>query len=169
MFGFKVYYGDGTRAGRAARRRRRHAREPSWSASTSATPPTRIVELVKAEFPQAKLLVRAFDREHVLRADRKPASTTRSAKPSNPRWSSASAASCSISASRNPKPTRPSSKPCKKRDEEAPRKWQIAGGLRAGLVAHARQRRHHLQPAPLVVPREKAKPLNEEAVEVIKE
>ena len=54
-------------ARRAARRRRRRGAERSWSASTSATPPTELVALAKAEFPQAKLLVRSYDREHALK------------------------------------------------------------------------------------------------------
>lgn len=65
-FGFKVYYGDGTRldvlhasgAGRA---------EAVLVCVDKAETADRIVELVKAEFPLAKLFVRAFDRGHSMR------------------------------------------------------------------------------------------------------
>ncbi|MDZ4371376.1 MAG: monovalent cation:proton antiporter-2 (CPA2) family protein [Phenylobacterium sp.] len=65
-FGFKVYYGDGTRldvlrasgAGNA---------EAILVCVDKPEVADRIVELVKAEFPLAKLFVRAFDRGHSLR------------------------------------------------------------------------------------------------------
>jgi glutathione-regulated potassium-efflux system protein KefB len=64
-FGFKVYYGDGTRldvlhacgAGRA---------RVIAVCIDDRVAATRIVELVRHEFPQAQLLVRSFDREHSL-------------------------------------------------------------------------------------------------------
>jgi glutathione-regulated potassium-efflux system protein KefB len=64
-FGFKVYYGDGTRldvlqasgAGRA---------EAIIVCVDKRDAATRIARLVKGEFPLAKLLVRSFDREHAL-------------------------------------------------------------------------------------------------------
>ena len=65
-FGFKVYYGDGARL---------DVLHASGAATAEAIvvcvdkPETadRIVQLVKAEFPHAKLFVRAYDRGHVLR------------------------------------------------------------------------------------------------------
>jgi len=65
-FGFKVYYGDGTRldtlrasgAGRA---------EAVLVCVDKPETADRIVQLVKSEFPGVKLLVRAFDRGHSLR------------------------------------------------------------------------------------------------------
>jgi glutathione-regulated potassium-efflux system protein KefB len=64
-FGFKVYYGDGTRL---------DVLQTSGAGSAKAIivcvdkrdAATRIARLVKAEFPLAKLLVRSFDREHAL-------------------------------------------------------------------------------------------------------
>jgi glutathione-regulated potassium-efflux system protein KefB len=64
-FGFKVYYGDGTRL---------DVLHASGAASARAigicvdkkVATDKIVELVKAEFPNAQLLVRSFDREHAL-------------------------------------------------------------------------------------------------------
>ena len=65
-FGFKVYYGDGTRldmlhtagAGEA---------KAILVCVDKRDAANRIVDLVKDEFPLAKLLVRSFDREHSLR------------------------------------------------------------------------------------------------------
>jgi glutathione-regulated potassium-efflux system protein KefB len=65
-FGFKVYYGDGTRldvlhasgAGRA---------EAVLVCVDKPEAADRVVALVKSEFPHAKLFVRAFDRGHSLR------------------------------------------------------------------------------------------------------
>jgi glutathione-regulated potassium-efflux system protein KefB len=64
-FGFKVYYGDGTRL---------DVLQASGAGSAKAIvvcvdkreTSTRIARLVKAEFPLARLLVRSFDREHAL-------------------------------------------------------------------------------------------------------
>ena len=64
-FGFKVYYGDGTRldvlrtsgAGRA---------EATLVCVDEAETANKIVEIVKAEFPFTKLYVRAYDRTHSL-------------------------------------------------------------------------------------------------------
>jgi glutathione-regulated potassium-efflux system protein KefB len=64
-FGFKVYYGDGTHlhilhAAGAGRAKAILVCIDDWQAAN------KIVELVKGEFPHAKILVRAFDREHAL-------------------------------------------------------------------------------------------------------
>lgn len=64
-FGFKVYYGDGTRldvlhaSGAAA------ARAIGVCVDKKAAT-DKIVELAQAEFPNTQLLVRSFDREHAL-------------------------------------------------------------------------------------------------------
>ena len=65
-FGFKVYYGDGTRLDVL------HASGADTACAiavciddSSAT--DRIVELARRHFPQAKLLVRSYDREHALK------------------------------------------------------------------------------------------------------
>lgn len=62
-FGFTVYYGDGTRLDVLRASGAGKARQIAVCVETRATA-NRIVELVRSEFPQAKLLVRAFDREH---------------------------------------------------------------------------------------------------------
>jgi glutathione-regulated potassium-efflux system protein KefB len=65
-FGFKVYYGDGCRLDvlHAAGAGEARAILVCVDKRDAAN---RIVELVKAEFPLAKLLVRSFDREHSLK------------------------------------------------------------------------------------------------------
>jgi len=62
-FGFKVYYGDGTRLDvlRACGADKCRAIAVCIDDRVAAS---RVVELARAEFPQARLLVRAYDREH---------------------------------------------------------------------------------------------------------
>lgn len=64
-FGFKVYYGDGTRLDvlHASGADRARAIAVCVNDRVAAS---KIVELVRHEFPEAKLLVRAYDREHAL-------------------------------------------------------------------------------------------------------
>jgi len=65
-FGFKIYYGDGTRLDVLHASGAGSARAIAVCVNDAAEA-DRIVELVSHEFPQAKLLVRSFDREHSLR------------------------------------------------------------------------------------------------------
>ncbi len=65
-FGFKVYYGDGTRLD-VLRASGAAEAEAILICVDKPEAADRIVELCKAEFPLAKLYVRAFDRGHVLR------------------------------------------------------------------------------------------------------
>lgn len=64
-YGFKVYFGDGCRADvlRAAGAHQACAIMVCIDDKAAAT---RIAELAKTEFPNARVLVRAFDREHAL-------------------------------------------------------------------------------------------------------
>ncbi len=64
-FGFKVYYGDGTRLD-VLHASGAHVARAIAICIDDRHAANRIVELAKAEFPQAKLLVRSFDREHSL-------------------------------------------------------------------------------------------------------
>lgn len=66
QFGFTVYYGDGTRLDVLRASGAGKARQIAVCVETRAAA-DRIVELVSSEFPQAQLLVRAFDREHARR------------------------------------------------------------------------------------------------------
>lgn len=64
-FGFKIYYGDGTRLDvlRAAGAERA---ELIAVATDRREATDRIVELIKSEFPRAKVYVRSYDRAHTL-------------------------------------------------------------------------------------------------------
>ena len=65
-FGFKVYYGDGTRLDVLQASGARTAQAILVCVDDRGAA-SRIVELVRHEFPQARLLVRAYDREHALK------------------------------------------------------------------------------------------------------
>ncbi|MCW5668260.1 MAG: monovalent cation:proton antiporter-2 (CPA2) family protein [Hydrogenophaga sp.] len=64
-YGFKVYYGDGCRAD-VLHAAGAHAAQAILVCLDNKEAATRIAELARTEFPHAELLVRAFDREHVL-------------------------------------------------------------------------------------------------------
>jgi glutathione-regulated potassium-efflux system protein KefB len=64
-FGFKVYYGDGTRLDVLHACGAHTARAIAVCVDNRETA-SRIAALVKAEFPHAKLLARAFDRGHAV-------------------------------------------------------------------------------------------------------
>lgn len=64
-FGFKIYYGDGTRLDVLHASGADSARAIAICVDQRHAA-NRIVELARHEFPQAKLLVRSFDREHSL-------------------------------------------------------------------------------------------------------
>jgi glutathione-regulated potassium-efflux system protein KefB len=65
-FGFKVYYGDGTRLD-VLRASGAETAEAILVCVDRPETADRIVELVKSEFPHAKLYVRAYDRGHAVR------------------------------------------------------------------------------------------------------
>lgn len=65
-FGFKVYYGDGTRLDVLHSSGAATAKAIGVCVNEQAST-DKIVELVKSEFPNAELLVRSFDREHALK------------------------------------------------------------------------------------------------------
>jgi CPA2 family monovalent cation:H+ antiporter-2/glutathione-regulated potassium-efflux system protein KefB len=64
-FGFKVYYGDGTRLDILHAAGAGHARAVVVGIDDKAAA-IRIVELLKAEFPMVPVLARAFDRAHEM-------------------------------------------------------------------------------------------------------
>jgi glutathione-regulated potassium-efflux system protein KefB len=64
-FGFKVYYGDGTRLDMLHAAGAAHARAVVVGIDDKAAA-TRIVHLMKSEFPLVPVLARAFDRAHMM-------------------------------------------------------------------------------------------------------
>ncbi len=66
QFGFKVYYGDGTRLD-VLHASGAHVARVIAVCIDDREAASRIVELARADFPQARLLVRSYDREHSLK------------------------------------------------------------------------------------------------------
>jgi glutathione-regulated potassium-efflux system protein KefB len=162
-FGFKVYYGDGTRldvlrasgAGRA---------EAICVCVDKPDVADRIVALVKSEFPQAKLFVRAFDRGHSLRliaagADYQIRETFESALAFG-RAVLLEMGASEVEAAETIEDVR-------ERDQRR-LELQIAGGITAGR-ALMRNNQQTPQPAPLTQPRREGRALNEEAADMIGE
>ncbi len=161
QFGFKVYYGDGTRLD-VLRASGAATAEAILVCVEKQEAADKIVELVKSEFPHAKLFVRAFDRGHALRlikagVDYQLRETLESALVFSQRVlvdlgvDEAEADELVLDVRR--------------RDEQR-LEMQIAGGLGAGMTL-MRGNIATTQPAPLVTPRKEAKALNEEAAEAI--
>ncbi|HEX5006457.1 MAG TPA: cation:proton antiporter, partial [Hyphomonadaceae bacterium] len=162
-FGFKVYYGDGTRLD-VLRASGAATAEAILVCVEKPEVADRIVELAKAEFPHARLFVRAFDRGHALRlinagVDYQLRETLESAL--------VFGRHVLIDLGVDEAEADEIILDVRRRDEQR-LEMQIAGGLRAGLSL-MRGNIATTQPAPLVVPRKEAKALNEEAAEAIGE
>lgn len=67
-FGFKVYYGDGTRLDLLRTAGAENAREIIFCCDKDSLTP-QAIQAVSEAFPQAALLVRAYDRRHVIELD----------------------------------------------------------------------------------------------------
>jgi glutathione-regulated potassium-efflux system protein KefB len=160
-FGFKVYYGDGARldvlhasgAGRA---------EAILVCVEKPEVADRIVDLVKAEFPHAKLFVRAFDRGHALRlmqagVDFQIRET----------FESALAFGAAVLGELGIDPDLAAETIEEVRDRDAARvELELAGGLAAGRVL-MRGNMPTPQPGPFTTPRREGQALNPEAASAI--
>jgi glutathione-regulated potassium-efflux system protein KefB len=157
-FGFKVYYGDGTRLDvlRACGAETAHAIAICID-DRDAT--NRIVELAHAEFPQAQLLVRSFDREHSLRligagVDYQIRETFESAL----QFGAAALQAVGVSEEE----AREISDEMRRRDAERFELELAGGGLEAGkLMLHGNLPKP--TPTPFTKPKRTARPLNERA------
>ncbi|PPJ42767.1 MULTISPECIES: monovalent cation:proton antiporter-2 (CPA2) family protein [unclassified Pseudoxanthomonas] len=165
-FGFKIYYGDGTRLDvlRACGAQTAQSIAICIDDKDAAS---RIVELVKHEFPQAQVLVRSFDREHSLAligagVDYQIRETFESAVEFG------KAALMSVGISREDADT--IALEIRRRDAER-LELEIAGGdLRSGIPALYGNAKHTKPtPTPFTKPKREAKALNEEAAEIIGE
>jgi glutathione-regulated potassium-efflux system protein KefB len=163
QFGFKVYYGDGTRLDVLNASGARTA-EAILVCVDKQDAANRIVDLVKSEFPQAKLYVRAFDRGHALRlihagVDYQLREVLESAFVFSRKvlvdLGVDEAEADEIMAEVRAK-------------DEQRLEMQVAGGLRAGMTL-MRGNVATTQPAPLTVPRKEGEALNKEAAEAIGE
>jgi glutathione-regulated potassium-efflux system protein KefB len=163
QFGFKVYYGDGTRLD-VLRASGAATAEAILVCVDKPEAADKIVELVKSEFPTVKLFARAFDRGHVLRliqagVDYQIRETLESALA----FSREVLLRLGVEESEVDEVMAET----RKRDE-ARLELQIAGGLRTGLSL-IRGNMKTTQPAPLTTPRKEGRALNPEAAEAISE
>lgn len=162
-FGFKVYYGDGTRLD-VLRASGAATAEAILVCVDKPEVTDKIVALVKAEFPHAKLFARAFDRGHVLRlvtagVDYQIRETMESAL----MFSAAVLRAFDV----NDIDIAETIEDVRNRDA-ARLELQIAGGIAAGRSL-MRGNMTTPQPAPLTVPSREAAALNEEAAAAIDE
>ncbi len=160
-FGFKVYYGDGTRLD-VLRASGADRAEAILVCVDKAETADRIVELAKSAFPHARLFVRAYDRGHAIRlikagADFQLRETFESALVFG-KYVLVNLGVPDTDATETILDVR-------RRDEER-LELQIAGGIQAGR-ALMRNNVQTPQPAPLTVPRRESLALNEEAAEAI--
>lgn len=161
QFGFKVYYGDGTRLD-VLRASGAETAEAILVCVDKQEAADKIVELVKAEFPHAKLFVRAFDRGHALRlinagVDYQLREVLESAIVFGRR--------VLVDLGVDESEADEIVLDVRRRDEQR-LEMQMAGGLRAGLTL-MRGNVATTQPAPLIVPRREGAGLNKEAAEAI--
>jgi len=162
-FGFKVYYGDGTRLDvlRACGADKARAIAICIDKQDAAN---RIVELAKSEFSQAQLLVRSYDRQHSLKliaagVDYQIRETFESAL----RFGSAALRALDVAADE----AEEIAEEIRRRDAER-FQLEIAGGgsLEA---AKATMRGNIPKPTPFTKPKRAAKPLNQEAAVATRE
>jgi glutathione-regulated potassium-efflux system protein KefB len=156
-FGFKVYYGDGTRLD-VLRASGAGEAEAILVCVDKPEVADRIVELCRTEFPLAKLFVRAFDRGHVLRlvaagVDHQVRETFESAM--------AFGQAVLVGLGVPEEEATETMVDVRRRDEER-LEMQIAGGLKAGRML-MRGNMATPEPAPLTRPRRGGQALNEDA------
>ncbi|WP_292062634.1 monovalent cation:proton antiporter-2 (CPA2) family protein [Brevundimonas sp. UBA7664] len=162
-FGFKVFYGDGSRLDVL----RASGAEKAETVLVCVDKPEvadRIVELVKAEFPLTKLFVRAFDRGHSIRlveagVEYQLRETFESALVFGHQ--------VLIDLGFSDEEARETIEDVRRRDEER-FTLQLSGGLQAGRSL-MRGNIATPQPAPYVKPRREGRALNEEAAEVLED
>ena len=160
-FGFKIYYGDGTRLD-VLHASGAHSARAIAVCIDGKESVNKIVELVKAEFPLVRLLVRSYDREHALElinagVDYQIRETFESAV----NFGAAALVELGVTedeASRIAEEIR-------RRDAERFELEMAGGGLRAG--ASAMYNNTVPKPTPFTTPKRESKALNEEAAEVI--
>lgn len=162
-FGFKVFYGDGSRLDVL----RASGAEKAETVLVCVDKPEvadRIVELVKAEFPLTKLFVRAFDRGHSIRlveagVEYQLRETFESALVFGHQ--------VLIDLGFSDEEARETIEDVRRRDEER-FTLQLSGGLQAGRSL-MRGNIATPRPAPYVKPRREGQALNEEAAEVLED
>lgn len=160
-FGFKVYYGDGTRLDVLHASGAGQARAIAVCID-DAVSADRIVELVGHQFPQAELVVRAYDRGHVLRLIQAGVNApVRETFDAAVRFGEQALRVLGIDAELAAR----TADEVRRRDAER-LQLEIVGGIEAGkdlLLGNAPV------PKPLVKPRQRGQALNPEAAEALPE
>lgn len=162
-FGFKVYYGDGSRLD-VLRASGAADAETVLVCVDRPEVADRIVELMKSEFPLTKLFVRAYDRGHSIRlieagVEYHIRETFESALVFGEQ--------VLVDLGFNADDARETIEDVRRRDEER-LTLQVSGGLQAGRNL-MRGNMATPQPEPYVKPRRESRPLNEEAAGVLEE
>jgi glutathione-regulated potassium-efflux system protein KefB len=160
-FGFKVYYGDGTRLDVL---RASGAADAETILICVDKPETadRIVEIAQSEFPLTKLFVRAYDRGHSMRLIRAGVEFhIRETFESALAFSEHVLVDLGFSAEE----AKEAVDDARRRDEER-LILQVAGGIQAGREL-TRGNAVTPQPAPYIKPRREGRALNEEAAEAL--
>jgi glutathione-regulated potassium-efflux system protein KefB len=162
-FGFKVYYGDGTRLD-VLRASGAGAAEAILICVDKPETTDRIVALVKSEFPHAKLFARAFDRGHSMRLVKAGVDyQIRELFESSLAFSGAVLRELGFSDIEIAETIE------EVRDNDAARfELQLAGGIEAGRALFRNNTTTPL-PTPFTKPRKKGEALNEEAAEALGE
>jgi glutathione-regulated potassium-efflux system protein KefB len=157
-FGFKIYYGDGTRLDVLRQSGAGTARAIAVCIDDKLAA-NRIVELVRSEFPQARLLVRSFDRQHSLQLIEKGVDyQMRETFESAMQFGEAALRELGVSA------TEAAEIAADVRKRDATRfELEIAGGTDA---ARALLRGNIWKPTPLVNPKREGKPLSPETAAI---
>jgi glutathione-regulated potassium-efflux system protein KefB len=162
-FGFKIYYGDGTRLD-VLRASGAGTAEAILICVDKPESTDRIVALVKAEFPHAKIFARSFDRGHSMRLVQAGVDyQIRELFESSLTFSGAVLRELGFSDIEVAETIEDV------RDRDTARfEAQLAGGIEAGRVLW-RNNTSTPQPTPFTVPRREAEALNEEAADIIEE
>ena len=160
-FGFKIYYGDGTRLDVLHSSGADSARAIAVCIDNRVAA-NRIVELARLQFPQARLLVRSYDREHSLElisagVDYQIRETFESAV----NFGAAALVELGVSADEAER----IAAEIRRRDAER-FEIEMAGGLRAG--AGLMHNNTSPRPTPFTTPKREGQALSEETAEVIK-
>ena len=162
-FGFKIYYGDGTRLD-VLRASGAATAEAILICVDKPEATDRIVALAKAEFPHAKLFARSFDRGHSMRLVKAGVDyQIRELFESSLAFSGAVLRELGFSDIE----VAETIEDVRERDE-ARFEAQLAGGIEAGRTLW-RNNTQTPQPTPFTVPRREAQALNEEAADLIEE
>jgi glutathione-regulated potassium-efflux system protein KefB len=157
-FGFKVYYGDGTRLDVLHASGAATAQAIAVCVDDKAAS-LRIAELVRHEFPHAKLLVRSFDRGHALQllaagVDYEIRETFESASA----FGEAALRLIGV----DPEAANEVAEDVRRRDEER-LALQLTGGIRAGVeLMHS----NRMKPRPLIPPVRPGQALSEQTAAV---